>query len=57
MEETYRIKQFKDGSNNFWCGNYHFTILNGELIMAAGGIETEEARNKMITYLKKKKLL
>ena len=52
--EKLTVKQFKDKSQNWWCSYYHYTILNGELILAAGGAETEEIRNHMLKYLKTK---
>gem|GEM_PF-4561938 len=56
-EEVVRILQFKDGSKNWWLGYLHYTILDGKLFFAAGGIDTEESREKMTKYLKTKKLL
>lgn len=57
-KESYRIKQFKDGSKNWWCEYRHFHLTEaGELILCAGGEESKEHRDKMIKYLKSKKLL
>jgi len=56
-EEKLLVKSFKDGSLNWWCSLKHFTILNGELICAAGGEPTDEEINHMKKYLKTKKLL
>jgi len=56
-ENNFTVRKFKNSDNDWWCEMKHFTILNGELILAAGGIETEELRNHMIKYLKGKKLL
>ncbi len=60
MKETENkllVKQFKDGSHNWWCGYFHYTLTNKELIFVCGGVETEELRNHMTKYLKTKKLL
>jgi len=53
-KEKLTVRKFKNSNTDFWCGYYHFTILNGELILAAGGIETEEIRNHILKYLKTK---
>lgn len=57
FEDKIQIKRFKDGSNNFWVGFQHWTILKNELVFCAGGIPTEEHRAKLLTYCKRNKLL
>jgi len=52
-----RVKQFKDGSNNWWCGFLHMGIENGKIKTYAGGIQTDEHTDIMTKYLKRKKLL
>ncbi len=57
-EEAIRVKQFKDGSNNYWCEFRHYWLTpEKELILCAGADESEIHRQKMIKYLKTKKLL
>lgn len=56
-KDEYRIKQFKDGSNNWWVGWLHYTVLNGEVKLCAGGKETEESLDKITKYLKRKKMI
>jgi hypothetical protein len=55
-EEQYRVRQFKDMSLNFWVNYLHYTILDGKLFLAAGGIETPESREAIEKYLKRRKI-
>jgi hypothetical protein len=56
-EDKVSIRQFKDGRHSWWLGNLHFQLLDGELILAAGGIASDEDIDRMKKYLKLKKLL
>lgn len=51
------VKQFKNDANSWWCSMKHWTMLDGELLLVAGGIEVAEERAHMLKYLKNKKLL
>jgi len=55
-ETEFKIKRFKDGSNNWWINTKHFTILYGKLFFAAGGEPTEEEIEKATAYLKRNKV-
>jgi len=57
VEDKLIVKQFKDGSKNWWCDNKHYSLIDGELILAAGGMESETVRLHMLKYLRTKKLL
>ena len=42
-EDKLKIKQFRDGSSNFWLNSKHYHLnKNGEIEFIAGGIPTEE---------------
>jgi len=56
-EDTERIKQFRDGSNSWWVGYHHYTLLNGTPTFVCGGIEQPHLTEKLIKYLKQKKLI
>ena len=50
------VRQFKDGSSNFWCDGVHYNLNeNGDLVFCSGGIDTEERREYMISYIKRNK--
>ena len=49
-------RQFKDGSSNFWCDGVHYNLNeNGDLVFCSGGIDTEERREYMFSYIKRNK--
>ena len=50
------MRQFKDGSSNFWCDGVHYSLNeNEDLVFCSGGIDTEERREYMISYIKRNK--
>lgn len=55
-ETDFRVKSFKDGSDNWWVQYIHYSIIQGKLTVCAGGIETETHRDKITTYLKRKNI-
>ena len=57
MEIIKRIKkQFKDGSSNFWCDGVHYNLNeNEDLVFCSGGIDAEERREYMLSYIKRNK--
>lgn len=57
-EEKITIRRFKDGSMNFWAQYRHYYLTEDkQLILCAGGDESEEHRQKLIQYLKRNKLI
>lgn len=57
-EIPHPIRQFKDGSNNYWCCLKHMRLNeNKEIEVIAGGVYIEEEVEMLRTYLKRKKLL
>jgi hypothetical protein len=52
-ETEYPIRKFKLDPSSWWVGYFHFSIVNGKLICAAGGNPPEEAWEKIKTYLKR----
>ena len=55
--EKLTVRQFKSSNNDWWLNLKHWTIINGELILAAGGLDITEERIHMEKYLKSKKLI
>ena len=50
------IKGFKDGSSNWWCNDSHYHLNEaGELIWCSGGMDTEELRNAVLSFISRNK--
>ena len=50
------VRQFKDGSSNFWCDGAHYNLnKNGDLVFCSGGIDTEELRNAVFSFIRRNK--
>ena len=50
------IKQFRDGSSNFWVNNHHYHLNEkGEIVHCAGGIDNEELRDYLIAFIRRDK--
>jgi len=56
-EKAERIKPFKQDSTSIWLGFRHYQVVNGELILAAGGSPCKERYEKVKKYFKKKRKL
>ena len=55
-EDKTIIKQFKEGSSDFWCGMAHYNLNEaGELILCAGGLEKTELREAVLSFIKRNK--
>ena len=55
-EDKTVIKQFKDSSSNFWCDMVHYHLNEqGELIFCAGGIDKEELRTSLLSFISRNK--
>ena len=51
-EDKTSIKGFKDGSSNWWCNDSHYHLNEaGELIWCSGGMDTEELRNAVLSFI------
>lgn len=54
--EKPQVKQFKDGSSNFWYDSVHYRLnQNNELIWCAGGIDTKERKEAVQAFIKRNK--
>jgi len=51
------VKQFKDGTQNYWLNMKHYALINGEITLCAGGMLVEEEVEHLRKYLKTKKLI
>lgn len=55
-EDKIIIKQFRDSSSNFWVDGVHYHLnKNGEIEFCAGGIDKEELREYLLSYIKRNK--
>lgn len=55
-KDKLKIKQFKDGSSNFWIDNHHYCLdENNEIQYVCGGIDKQEYRNLLLQYIKRNK--
>jgi hypothetical protein len=51
------IRPFKTDSNSCWFMTKHWIIINGELILAAGGIFQQEEYDHVYKYFRAKKMI
>lgn len=55
-EDKNIIKGFKDSSSNWWCNDSHYHLNEvGELIWCSGGMDTEELRNAVLSFISRNK--
>jgi len=55
-EEKITIKNFKDKSSNWFVDGVHYHLNElGDIIFCAGGIDSEERREALKTFIKKNK--
>jgi hypothetical protein len=55
-EEKTTIRQFRDGSSNFWVDNIHYHLdTMGEIHFCAGGNDKEELREYLKAFIKRNK--
>ena len=53
-EDRVQIKQFKEGSSDFWCGMAHYHLNEvGELIWCSGEVDKEELRTSLLSFLRR----
>lgn len=56
-ETTEVIRAFKEDKSSVWYCMKHWRVMDGELILAAGGLDIIEEREHVYKYFKNKKLL
>lgn len=55
-EDKIIIRQFRDGSSNFWCDNVHYSLnKDGSVTFCAGGIDTEERKEAVLSFIRRNK--
>jgi len=55
-EDKIVIKQFRDGSSNFWCDTIHYSLdEDSSITFCAGGIDTEEKREAVLSFIRRNK--
>ena len=55
-EDKISVKQFRDGSSNFWCDTLHYSLnKDGSVTFCAGGIDTEERREAVLSFIQRNK--
>lgn len=56
MEDKINIKQFKEGSSDYWVDSCHYNLnKDGDIVFCAGGIDSQDLRNALIAYIKRNK--
>lgn len=56
IEEKIVIKQFREGSSDFWVdGKHYFLDVNNEINFASGGIDTQKLRTALEAFIKRNK--
>lgn len=56
-ENKITVKQFRDGSQNWFVNFKHYKLIEGVPTLCAGGLEDKEETEHFIKYLKRKKLI
>lgn|GEM_PF-3541445 len=55
-EDKIIIKQFRDGSSDFWVNYAHYHLnKNNELIWCSGETDKEDLRNALLTFIRRNK--
>lgn len=55
-EDKIVIKQFREGSSDFWVGNCHYNLnKDNEIIFCSGGIDSEELRAVLLSFIRRDK--
>ena len=55
-EDKISIKQFKEGSSDFWVGNCHYNLnKDNEIVWCSGGIDSEELRTVLLSFIRRNK--
>ena len=56
MVDKITIKQFREGSSDFWVDSCHYNLnKEGTIVFCAGGIDKQELRDVLLTYIKRNK--
>lgn len=56
-EDKVTVKQFRNGSQNWWVGYKHYRLIEGVPTLCGGGVENKEETEHFSKYLKRKKLI
>ena len=56
-EDKLIVRAFKEDKTSVWCNMKHFKIIDGELILAAGGLLDESEYNHVLKYFRTKKMI
>ena len=55
-EDKIQVRNFKDGSSNYWCNFAHYFMNeSNELIWCSGETDKPELREAVLSFIKKKK--
>lgn len=50
------IRQFREGSSDFWVDTVHYNLnKDGEIMFCAGGIDSEDKREALKSFIKRNK--
>lgn len=56
-EDKLIVRAFKQDSSSVWCAMKHFIVIDGELILAAGGLHVQEEYDYVLKYFRAKKMI
>lgn len=51
------IKQFKNDPQSCWLRMIHWRVIEGELVLCAGGVKIEEEYQRVYKYFRTKKMI
>lgn len=51
------IKPFKNDPSSIWLRMIHWRVIEGEVVLCAGGIKVEEEYQKVLKYFRTKKMI
>ena len=55
-EDKISVKQFREGSSDFWVGNCHYNLnKDNEIVWCSGGIDSEELRTVLLSFIRRNK--
>lgn len=53
-EDKIIVRQFREGSSDFWVGNCHYNLnKDNEIVWCSGGIDSEELRAVLLSFIRR----
>lgn len=57
IEDKLLVRAFKQDNMSIWCAGKHWQVINGELVLAAGGLFEQNEYDHVYKYFRSKKLI